>query len=548
MIYFLKFITDILQSWDEIKFKLYLFWFIIYVIAYHTVAYFRIKYVGLHENEWSRYLYKKFLPIILKLDNQYVESLGTGKLLHTVTEWIKTRVSLLVNALETSIWLLIVTLFAWIYLIKISRVYFVIFLCISFLFNRLSSYFKHYGLERRRLKYERKSESTRQIVKMLMSKTEILQSNKSDEEILKNDLLLKEAKQFAERQRPYEHWSYNSIEIAVEVMRVVILYLVWMLILDGKLWFWDLIAYTTLIAYLSKSSQSFATMMRSFIRDIFSVEKLREVVDKSDFLCGYTEWKKFIYKQWNIKINTISYAYNKWSDIFHNLSLELHWKQKTALVGPSGWGKTTLVKLIAWYLYVREWWIFVDDQVLPTLQNVEDWINVNLQSYYKHIGYLTQEPSVFDGTIRENLEYGLSDISEAKQSIEAIIPLAKCERIYDLPHWIDTEIGERGVRLSGGQKQRLAIAKIMLKNPDIILLDEPTSALDSANEQAVTEALNNLFKNKTVIIIAHRLQTVKNADDIIYIADGKVIERWTHAELLALWWEYYTMVELQSGF
>ena len=104
------------------------------------------------------------------------------------------------------------------------------------------------------------------------------------------------------------------------------------------------------------------------------------------------------------------------------------------------------------------------------------------------------------------------------------------------------------MRLSGGQKQRLAIAKIMLKNPNIILLDEPTSALDSYNEEQVTIALNNLFEGKTVLIVAHRLQTVKNADDIIYIDEGKVIERGTHNELVALQGEYYKMVELQSGF
>lgn len=104
------------------------------------------------------------------------------------------------------------------------------------------------------------------------------------------------------------------------------------------------------------------------------------------------------------------------------------------------------------------------------------------------------------------------------------------------------------MRLSGGQKQRLAIAKIMLKNPNIILLDEPTSALDSYNEEQVTIALNNLFEGKTVLIVAHRLQTVKNADDILYIDEGKVIERGTHNELVARKGEYYKMVELQSGF
>lgn len=123
---------------------------------------------------------------------------------------------------------------------------------------------------------------------------------------------------------------------------------------------------------------------------------------------------------------------------------------------------------------------------------------------------------MFDGTIRENLLYALST-DPSDEHLTEILQLAKCEFIFDLPSALDTEIGERGIRLSGGQRQRLAIAKIMLKNPHIIILDEPTSALDSFSEQEVTEAMNNLFQNRTVIIIAHRLQTVKHADEIILL-------------------------------
>ena len=144
--------------------------------------------------------------------------------------------------------------------------------------------------------------------------------------------------------------------------------------------------------------------------------------------------------------------------------------------------------------------------------------------------------------------------------IDKVIKLARCEFIHEFKDWLMTEIGEKGVRLSWGQRQRLAIAKIMLKNPAIILLDEPTSALDSENEELVTQALNELFKGKTVIVIAHRLQTVKHADQILYIDKSpspvgrgsgwgsQIIESWTHNELIAMKWKYHKMVELQSGF
>lgn len=181
--------------------------------------------------------------------------------------------------------------------------------------------------------------------------------------------------------------------------------------------------------------------------------------------------------------------------------------------------------------------ILVDDQ------NITE---VRLDSYYPHIWYLTQEPSVFDGTIEENLLFGTKK-KPTKKDIEKAIALSECQFIYELEHGIKTEIGERWVRLSGWQKQRLAIAKIFLKDPEIILLDEPTAALDSYSEEKVAKAFEHLFEWRTVIVIAHRLQTVKSADDIIVLEKWKIIERWTHKQLLKLWGKYAGMVDLQSG-
>jgi ABC-type multidrug transport system fused ATPase/permease subunit len=160
---------------------------------------------------------------------------------------------------------------------------------------------------------------------------------------------------------------------------------------------------------------------------------------------------------------------------------------------------------------------------------------------------LTQDPLVFDATIRENLLLGLPKNTSESQLVQAL-RLAQCEFVLEFSNGIDTEIGERGVRLSGGQKQRLAIAKIFLKNPEIILLDEPTSALDSFSEEQVSIALHKLFEGRTVIIIAHRLQTVKQADDIIYIENGEIQEQGNHQSLVEKNGYYARMLELQSGF
>ena len=240
------------------------------------------------------------------------------------------------------------------------------------------------------------------------------------------------------------------------------------------------------------------------------------------------------------------------------------------------------MKLLAGYMRPMDGKLLVDGQ---------DIIDMRLDSYYPHIGYLTQEPSVFDGTIEENLIYSMpsekdkvqsstsSDQrktkskkgkqknalhsslliwdalikrevkrdSKTEQKIKEAIDLAECQFIYELENGLQTEIGERGIRLSGGQKQRLAIAKIFLKDPEIILLDEPTAALDSYSEQKVAKAFERLFAGRTVIVIAHRLQTVKSADDIIVLEKWQIAERGTHKTLLKLWKKYAGMVDLQSG-
>jgi ABC-type multidrug transport system fused ATPase/permease subunit len=152
---------------------------------------------------------------------------------------------------------------------------------------------------------------------------------------------------------------------------------------------------------------------------------------------------------------------------------------------------------------------------------------------------------IFDGSVRENLVYALNDSEHVSDEVLwKALRSAECDFILDL----ESQIGEKGIRLSGGERQRLAIAKLMLKNPEIIVLDEPTSALDSFSEEKITKALDELFKNRTVLIIAHRLQTIKKADNILVLEDGKVIEEGKHSELMHKGGVYYKMVELQSGF
>ncbi len=286
---------------------------------------------------------------------------------------------------------------------------------------------------------------------------------------------------------------------------------------------------------------------KNFTKEFVDIEKLWSTFENAPRLKWYDTWKTFSPKSENIEIKNISYGYNE-TNVFEDFSLTIEKWKKTALVGASGGGKTTLMKLIAGYLHPDVGYISIMGNPLD---------ETALKTYYPHIGYLTQDPGVFDATIRENLVSAITErwneaktwtSGDADAQLIAALKLAQCDFVFELKKWLDTEIWERWVRLSGGQKQRLAIAKIFLKNPEIILLDEPTSALDSFSEEKISEALNTLFEGRTVIIVAHRLQTVKKADDIIVIEWGKVVERGTHDSLSDSNGIYAKMLELQSGF
>lgn len=232
---------------------------------------------------------------------------------------------------------------------------------------------------------------------------------------------------------------------------------------------------------------------------------------------------------------SFSYSADEGSSVISELNLHVEAGKTLALVGPSGGGKTTLCNLIPRFYDVTSGSISLDGR---------DIRDVTLKSLRKNIGIVSQTVFLFDGTIRENIAYGAGDVSD-----EELISAAKKANIHDfistLPAGYDTEVGERGVRLSGGQRQRIAIARVFLKNPRLLILDEATSALDNATEMQIQESLSELSKGRTVIVVAHRLSTVKNADEIVVINQNGIAERGTHDDLLALDGEYKKLYDYQ---
>lgn len=380
------------------------------------------------------------------------------------------------------------------------------------------------------------------MIKVISAKFEVMQAWSISQEINALHTDIEHAKRMNEKTATYVVGMFYIPRFFIETGRVMLVLFIWSWVISGQYSYGDFVAVLGIFYVLDPIIMDGVEFFKDTTKKLANVYKLFELFDHAPQQVSYTMGNSFHHIQWAISVDRLSFSYDDGQEIFSDFSLTLKPMSKTALVGNSGAWKTTLVKLIAGYLKPTAGEIYIDGQALSTL---------SLQSYYGHIGYLTQDPLVFDGTIRENLLYALTTIP-SDTHITTILHAAKCAFIFDLPHTLDTEIGERGIRLSGGQRQRLAIAKIMLKNPEIIILDEPTSALDSFAEQEVTEAMNNLFTNRTVIIIAHRLQTVKHADDIILLGStgwsAQILERGTHDALVQQKWAYYTMVELQSGF
>ncbi len=267
---------------------------------------------------------------------------------------------------------------------------------------------------------------------------------------------------------------------------------------------------TTLIAFVEQLEEG-STGFKRFME----ILNEQEEIENSDA-------KAIVVNNGHIVFEHVSFHYNDSKNVVNDISLDIEAGKKLALVGPSGGGKTTICHLIPRFYQNNEGNIYIDNQNIS---------NVTLESLRKNIGIVQQDVFLFNGTMKDNILYGRLDAT-----FDEVVLAAKRANIHDyimtLPNGYDTQIGERGVKLSGGQKQRLSIARVFLKNPAILILDEATSALDNTTEILIQNALDELCKGRTTLVVAHRLSTIKNADEIIVINNGKIKEQGTHDELI----------------
>lgn len=539
LVIFLKKIADAIQSrnWEEIKFYS-IIWFLVITLRFITRTFYKVFPLKFVKDTWAG-IYKETMTKFFKWNNNEIEKIWTWRLISIIQKWVLSWSDLFYilswdwsNKIFTTIIVFytiwknnIYVMFVWLFVLILCILWWIIF------YPKASSF--------RKATKTVNTEIDRFIVLHIMNKFEISQNNKQDEEIGRVSEKMNEWNKYKIKEKNWQWFSYDWIEYFVNVsLLLLVLYLSY-LIFWWKANLWDFVLFTWFATLIWNQIRTFVDLSKKFSDSYIHVERMQEMIEKISEKEDIKEENKknFNYKKWDINIKNIDFSY--WNaKIFKNFSLNITWWTKTAFVWESWGWKSTLIKLLAWYMKATKWDIIIDWQKLS---------NIKLSEYYKHIWYLTQDPSVFDWTVLENLTYALKN-KPTEEELNKCIKLAKCEFIYELKKWFQTEIWERWVRLSWWQKQRLAIAKIMLKNPNIILLDEPTSALDSFNEEMINIALHNLFKWKTVIIIAHRLQTVKQADRILLFENWNIIEDWTHRELIKLTGKYKKMLDLQSGF
>lgn len=327
---------------------------------------------------------------------------------------------------------------------------------------------------------------------------------------------------------------HSTTTFVTEVFNVVVLIAGGLFLYAGKIALGDYTAFIVSINIFLAPVRQLIMFMEQYQNGVTGFKRFTEIMDTPSE-CDKPDAVPLSGVKGNIRFEKVNYGYGEEGNVLHDFSIDIKQGEIYALVGPSGGGKTTVCHLIPRFYEIEQGKIFIDDTEIR---------DITTQSLRKNIGIVQQDVYLFNASIKDNILYGKPDATD-----EEVIIAAKRANIHEfvtsLEKGYDTVIGERGVKLSGGQKQRLSIARVFLKNPPILILDEATSALDNTTEILIQQSLDELCKGRTTIVVAHRLSTVKNADKIAVIADGRIIEQGKHEQLIEKGGKYAELYSLQ---
>ncbi|MBR5487825.1 MAG: ABC transporter ATP-binding protein, partial [Phascolarctobacterium sp.] len=294
-------------------------------------------------------------------------------------------------------------------------------------------------------------------------------------------------------------------------------------VIEGDISAGALVAFLTYAVNISNPIKRLSKVIANIQRALAAADRVFDVLDLPELIQNKPNAQLLPYVKGSVSFNNVSFAYNTDEPILDNVSFNATPGQVVALVGPSGAGKSTVASLLPRFYDVTDGCIVIDGL---------DIRDVTMESLREQVGIVPQETMLFNGSVYDNILYGRLDATE--EEVMAASKAANAHNfITELPNGYDTQLGDRGVNISGGQRQRIAIARAILKNPQILILDEATSALDTESERVVQEAIDRLMVGRTSFVIAHRLSTIKNADKILVMEKGKIVEEGNHDELMA---------------
>ncbi len=469
-----------------------------------------------------------------KLPYTFYDSHETGKIMSRMTNDLNDVSELAHHGPETLIISSISFIAAFIYLLSINVfLTLIIFLCVPFLLIITFAVRK-----KMRDAFMESRKSIAEINASLESSISGIRVTKaftnSEKEIEKFEV---GNKRFVNARRKAYHSMgifHSTSTFVTEVFNVVVLIAGGFFLYAGKIGFGDYSTFIVSINIFLAPIRQLIMFMEQFQNGTTGFKRFIEIMDTPIEEDGENA-KDVKDVQGEIEFKNVTYGYGEEKDVLNDLSFKVNKGEIYALVGSSGGGKTTICHLIPNFYKIESGDILIDGKSIK---------EITMQSLRRNIGIVQQDVYLFNASIKDNILYGSPNASD-----EEVILAAKRANIHDyvtsLENGYDTVIGERGVKLSGGQKQRLSIARVFLKNPPILILDEATSALDNSTEILIQKSLDELCKGRTTIVVAHRLSTIKNANTIAVIEDGKIIEKGTHDQLVKLNGRYESLYSQQ---